>query len=99
MGCNPAVNYGGTAPAESGFTPGPLQRLAIPDAIDSIASGSGKSIHREDFILVPMPNPICAAIGYCFVEHEDIIPIIRAAGVDRTVACIQNQHFVHLWER
>ena len=64
-----------------------------------MASGSAKAIHREDFISVPMPNPICAAIGYCFVEHEGIIPIIRAAGVDRTVACIQNQHFVPLRER
>ena len=75
------------------FKPEPLRRLTVPDAIDSIASASGATIHREDFIPLPMPNPICVAIGYFFVDDEGIIPMIRAAGVDQTVACIQNQHF------
>ena len=77
----------------SRFEPNPLQRLTIPDAIDSIAVGSGMTICKEDFIPVPMPNPICAAIGYFFVDEEGIIPMIRAVGVDYTVTCIQNQHF------
>ncbi len=77
----------------SRFRPNPLRRLTTPDAIESIAQGSGMTIHREDFIPVPMPNPICAAIGYFFVDGEGVIPMIRAAGVDYTVACIQNQHF------
>ncbi|HKW27791.1 MAG TPA: radical SAM protein [Verrucomicrobiae bacterium] len=81
------------------FNPEPLRRLTIPDAIDSIAAGSGAAIHREDFIPVPMPNPICAAIGYFFVDDEGIIPMIRAAGVDQTVACIQNQHFAQANEK
>ena len=81
------------------FKPEPLRRLTIPDAVDSIATGSGKVIHREDFIPVPMPNPICAAIGYFFVDQEGIIPMIRAAGVDETVACIQNQHFAQANEK
>jgi uncharacterized radical SAM superfamily Fe-S cluster-containing enzyme len=75
------------------FKPEPLRRLTIPDAVDSIAAGSGAVIHREDFIPVPMPNPICAAIGYFFVDQEGIIPMIRAAGVAQTITCIQNQHF------
>lgn len=77
----------------SRFKPNPLKRLTIPDAIDSITASSGMSIHRDDFIPVPMPNPICAAIGYFFVDKDGIIPMIRAAGVDHTVASIQNQHF------
>lgn len=75
------------------FKPNPLKRLTIPDAIDSIAASSGASIRREDFIPVPMPNPICAAIGYFFVDEEGVIPMIRAVGVDNTVASIKNQHF------
>jgi uncharacterized radical SAM superfamily Fe-S cluster-containing enzyme len=81
------------------FKPNPLRRLTTPDAIDSIAAGSGLMIRREDFIPVPMPNPICAAIGYFFVDGEGIIPMIRAAGVDHTIACIQNQHFAQADER
>ncbi len=81
------------------FKPNPLGRLTTPDAIDSIAAGSGIAIHREDFIPVPMPNPICAAIGYFFVDHEGVIPMIRAVGVDHTVACIQNQHFAQVDEK
>ena len=77
----------------SRFRPEPLRRLTIPDAVGSIATGSGAAIHRDDFIPVPMPNPICAAVGYFFVDSEGVIPMIRAAGVDQTVACIQNQHF------
>jgi len=77
----------------SRFKPNPLKRLTIPDAIDSIAAGSGTSIHRDDFIPVPMPNPICTAVGYFFVDEEGIIPMIRAAGVDHAVESIQNQHF------
>jgi 7,8-dihydro-6-hydroxymethylpterin dimethyltransferase len=83
----------------SRFEPNPLGRLTTPDAIDSIAAGSGMAIRREDFIPVPMPNPICAAVGYFFVDQEGVIPMIRAAGVDHTVACIQNQHFAQADER
>jgi len=83
----------------SRFKPNPLGRLTTPDAIDSIAAGSGMAIRREDFIPVPMPNPICAAIGYFFVDQEGVIPMIRAAGVDHTVACIQNQHFAQADEK
>jgi uncharacterized radical SAM superfamily Fe-S cluster-containing enzyme len=83
----------------SRFKPNPLRRLTTPDAIDSIAAGSGTAIHREDFIPVPMPNPICAAIGYFFVDQEGVIPMIRAAGVDQTIACIQNQHFAQADEK
>jgi 7,8-dihydro-6-hydroxymethylpterin dimethyltransferase len=83
----------------SRFQPNPLGRLTTPDAIDSIAAGSGGAIHREDFIPVPMPNPICAAIGYFFVDQEGVLPMIRAAGVDHTIACIQNQHFAQADEK
>ncbi len=83
----------------SRFKPNPLGRLTTPDAIDSITLGSGMAIHREDFIPVPMPNPICAAIGYFFVDQEGVIPMIRAAGVDHAVACIQNQHFAQADEK
>lgn len=83
----------------SRFKPNPLRRLTTPDAIDSIIAGSGTTIHREDFIPVPMPNPICAAIGYFFVDQEGVLPMIRAAGVDHTVACIQNQHFAQADEK
>jgi tetraether lipid synthase len=83
----------------SQFKPNPLRRLTTPDAIDSIAKGSGGAIQREDFIPVPMPNPICAAIGYFFLDGEGVIPMIRAAGVDHTVACIQNQHFAQADEK
>jgi hypothetical protein len=81
------------------FKPNPLGRLTTPDAIGSIVAGSGRAIRREDFIPVPMPNPICAAVGYFFVDEEGVIPMIRAAGVDHTVACIQNQHFAQADEK
>ena len=78
---------GGAFPAD------PLGRLTIPSALDCIERGSGGAIRKLDFIPVPMPNPICAAIGYFLVDEEGIAPLVQAAGVERTVACIQNEHF------
>jgi len=83
----------------SRFKLDPMGRLTTPDAIDNISAGSGGTIQRDDFIPVPMPNPICAAIGYFFVDPEGVVPMIRAAGVDHTVACIQNQHFAEADEK
>ena len=46
-----------------------------------------------------MPNPICAAIGYFFIDEEGVIPLVGAAGEANTIAAIQNQHFAQADDR
>ena len=83
----------------SRFAFDPLRRLTIPDAVESIASGSRNAIRKNDFIPVPMPNPICAAVGYFFVDEDGVIPLVGAAGEENTIAAIQNQHFAQADEK
>jgi uncharacterized radical SAM superfamily Fe-S cluster-containing enzyme len=77
----------------SRFPGDPLNRLTIPGALDCIQSGSGGRLRKSDFMPLPMPNPLCAAVGYFLVDEDGALPLVRLAGVDRMVDCIKNQHF------
>lgn len=74
-------------PRESG------ERLTIPEALRLIEDGSGGRIRKRDFIPLPMPNPLCAAIGYFLVDKGRITPLIPIAGVERVVSFLKNSHF------
>jgi 7,8-dihydro-6-hydroxymethylpterin dimethyltransferase len=76
-------------------------RLTIPAALREIERGSDGLLHRADFMPVPMPNPICAAIGYFLVEPENgqVLPLLPAAGVDGMITHLQNAHFARADER
>jgi 7,8-dihydro-6-hydroxymethylpterin dimethyltransferase len=94
------------------FPGAPRTRLTIPAALDRIERGSDGLLRRADFMPLPMPNPICAAIGYFLVEPESgeahrrsapplpgLLPLLPAAGVDGMVAHLQNAHFARPDER
>lgn len=88
------TGHGGAA-----FPGDPRSRLTIPGALDAIEAGAGGVIAKRDFMPLPMPNPICAAIGYFLVDGTDVTPLIRYAGVDRVLAFTQNSHFAAADER
>jgi 7,8-dihydro-6-hydroxymethylpterin dimethyltransferase len=71
----------------------PMTRLTIPAALEAIEAGSGGRMRKRDFMPLPMPNPVCAAVGYFLVDDEGVLPLLPAAGVDRMIDCIKNQHF------
>jgi uncharacterized radical SAM superfamily Fe-S cluster-containing enzyme len=77
----------------SRFAGDPERRLTIPGALDCIEQGSAGRFKKRDFMPLPMPNPLCAAIGYFLVEGDEITPIIPLAGVDKVVAFLGNTHF------
>lgn len=69
------------------------KRLTIPAALENMEAGSDGVFHKRDFIPLPMPNPVCAAIGYFLVQDGEVIPIIPLAGVQRTLTFLENSHF------
>lgn len=69
------------------------RRLTIPAALERVETGSGGRLRKRDFMPLPMPNPMCAAIGYFLVQDDDLIPIIPLAGVARTREFLANSHF------
>ena len=71
----------------------PMRRLTIPGALDWIERGSSGAIRKRDFIPLPMPNPLCAAIGYFLVDEAGMLPLVPAAGVARVVDATKNAHF------
>jgi hypothetical protein len=71
----------------------PRARLTIPGALAAIERGSHGALAARDFMPLPMPNPVCAAVGYFLVDEDGIAPLLPAAGVDRMVEAIANAHF------
>ena len=47
-----------------------LVRPSNSDAIDQY----GGLLRKDHFIPLPMPNPLCAAIGYFLVDKNSIVP-------------------------
>jgi hypothetical protein len=75
------------------FPVDPTTRLTIPGALACMEAGSGGRLCQRDFMPLPMPNPVCAAVGYFLVDEEGVLPLLPAAGVDRMIDCVKNQHF------
>ena len=42
---------------------------------------------------LPMPNPLCAAIGYFFVMDGEITPLVPLAPVERVIEFTKNSNF------
>lgn len=82
-----------TGPRGSRFPGDAGTRLTIPAALEAIEAGARGTLRKQDFMPLPMPNPICAAVGYFLVEGEELLPIVSAAGPARVVAFLKNSHF------
>jgi hypothetical protein len=75
------------------FAGDPLTRLTIPGALDAMEASSTGVLHKRDFMPLPMPNPLCAAIGYFLVQDGVITPLIPLAPLERVVALTRNANF------
>ena len=88
-----------TGSGGSRFEGDPKTRLTIPGALDEIELGTNGVLRKSDFMPLPMPNPICAAIGYFLVDGPTVTPLIRCAGVDRVLDFTKNSHFASVDDR
>jgi uncharacterized radical SAM superfamily Fe-S cluster-containing enzyme len=76
------------------FQGDPRTRLTIPGALDCIEAGSGGALRKRDFIPLPMPNPLCAAIGYFLVDQGELTGLIGLGDLDEVIECTKNTNFV-----
>jgi hypothetical protein len=75
------------------FPGDPMRRLTIPEALDDIETATHGRIKKYDFIPLPMPNPMCAAIGYFLLMDNELTPLIPLGEVEEIVAHTKNGHF------
>ena len=71
----------------------PMRRLTIPGALDCMESSSSGALCKRDFMPLPMPNPMCAAIGYYLVDEDGLLGLLPVAGEERVVEATKNAHF------
>ncbi len=76
----------------SSFDGDPLERLTIPAALDEIDRGAAGLISRHDFMPLPMPNPLCAAVGYFLAMDDEITPLLRHADMTSVVDYAKNSN-------
>ncbi|MCB1193356.1 MAG: radical SAM protein [Leptospiraceae bacterium] len=77
----------------SKFPVDPRARLTIPEALDKIEKATSGNIKKSDFIPLPMPNPLCASIGYFLIADNEVTPLVSLLEVDKVIECIKNSHF------
>jgi 7,8-dihydro-6-hydroxymethylpterin dimethyltransferase len=78
----------------SRFPVDPRARLTIPEALERMEADSKGALHKRDFMPLPMPNPLCAAIGYFLVQGSRITPLIPLAkDIDEVIDYTKNAHF------
>jgi hypothetical protein len=80
----------------SRFAFDPLARLTIPEALESIERTTQGRIRKADFIPIPMPNPMCTAIGYFLYMDNEITPLFQFGELNQIINHIKNGHFAKL---
>ena len=80
----------------SRFKFNPLTRLTIPETLDTIEKSSKMQIKKADFIPIPMPNPMCTAIGYFLFMDNEITPLFQFGELNQIINYLKNGHFAKL---
>jgi hypothetical protein len=75
------------------FPGDPRTRLTVAGALDCIERTSGGALHKRDFMPLPMPNPICVAVGYFLTLDGEITPVIPLLPIERLIAFTKNANF------
>ena len=83
-----------SGPRGSSFAGDPKTRLTIPEALARIEEGTDGAIKGKDFMPLPMPNPMCASIGYFMVLDKEVIPLISLLDEEKVISFTKNSHFV-----
>ena len=75
------------------FSGDKTERLTIPGALEGLEAGSGGLMRKSDFIPLPMPNPLCAAIGYFLPSEGELTSLMRLTEKRRVIDYIKNANF------
>jgi uncharacterized radical SAM superfamily Fe-S cluster-containing enzyme len=80
----------------TGFPGDPRTRLTIPGALDAIEAETQGRLRKADFMPLPMPNPMCAAIGYFLFLDGELTPLIPFGRIEEVVEHTKNGHFARM---
>lgn len=80
----------------SRFAFDPLTRLTIPEALEAIEKSSNGQIRKADFIPIPMPNPLCTAIGYFLFMDNEFTSLFQFGDLNQVINYLKNGHFAKL---
>jgi hypothetical protein len=80
----------------SRFAFDPMTRLTIPEALESIEKTSNGQIRKADFIPIPMPNPLCTAIGYFLFMDNEFTSLFQFGELNQVIDFLKNGHFAKL---
>lgn len=69
----------------------PLQRMTIPDILQSLEEQMGGTFLRSDFVPVPCCFPTCNSVTYAYVDGDTVIPLTRLLNVDDYLDYITNR--------
>lgn len=73
------------------LTHDPLERITIPDVIQSIAEQTHGQFLSTDFIPVPCCFPTCNSVSYAFVSGSEVLPIARLIDMEQYLDYIANR--------
>jgi 7,8-dihydro-6-hydroxymethylpterin dimethyltransferase len=80
----------------SRFAFDPVNRLTIPEALESIEKSSHGQIRKADFIPIPMPNPLCTAIGYFLFMDNEFTSLFQFGELNQVIEYLKHGHFAKL---
>jgi hypothetical protein len=80
----------------SSFAFDPMTRLTIPEALESIEKSSNGRMKKADFIPIPMPNPLCTAIGYYLFMDNEFTSLFQFGELNQVIDYLKNGHFAKL---
>ena len=69
----------------------PMQRITIPDILQSIQEQTQEMFRVSDFVPVPCCFPTCNSVTYAYVDEGEVIPLPRLLNVDDYLDYISNR--------
>ena len=81
------------------FPGDPHTRLTVAGALTSMEESTKGVLKKQDFMPLPMPNPLCVAIGYFMTMDDVITPLIPLVETQEMIDFAKNSNFVDADDR
>lgn len=69
----------------------PMQRMTIPDVLNSVEAQTNRLFRLSDFVPVPCCSPTCSFVTYALLDGDRVTPLPRVLPVERCLDFVQNR--------